>query len=144
MLEPSEIDILKLIPQQPPFVMVDRLLFTVHETTKTTLTVREDNIFVDDGVFSEAGLIENVAQTCAARMGNFKNEEGENRVKIGFIGVIRNMEIIRLPKVGETIVTQVDLIDEVFQISLVKATVSIEDEIIATCEMKISITDKEV
>jgi len=144
MLEPSEIDILKLIPQRPPFVMVDRLLFTVHETTKTTLTVREDNIFVDDGVFSEAGLIENVAQTCAARMGNFKNEEGENRVKIGFIGVIRNMEIIRLPKVDETIVTQVDLIDEVFQISLVNATVSVEDEIIAKCEMKISITDKEV
>jgi len=144
MLESSEIDILKLIPQQPPFVMVDKLLFCTRQTTKTTLTVLNENIFVDNGVLAEAGLIENIAQTCAARVGDIDNKQGNNSVKIGFIGVIRNMEIIRLPKVGETLITQVDLMDEVFQISLVKATVSIEDEIIATGEMKISITDKEV
>jgi len=144
MLEPSEIDILKLIPQQPPFVMVDKLLFCTRQITKTTLTVQNENIFVDNGVLAEAGLIENIAQTCAARVGDIDNKQGNNSVKIGFIGVIRNMEINRLPKVGETLVTQVDLMDEFFQISLVNATVSIEDEIIATCEMKISITDKEV
>jgi len=144
MLEASEIDILKLIPQQPPFVMVDKLLFCTRQTTKTTLTVRNENIFVDNGVLAEAGLIENIAQTCAARVGDIDNKQGNNSVKIGFIGMIRNMEINRLPKVGETLVTQVDLMDEVFQISLVNATVSIENEIIATCEMKISITDKEV
>jgi len=144
MLEASEIDILKLIPQQPPFVMVDKLLFCTRQITKTALTVREENIFVENGVLAEAGLIENIAQTCAARVGDIDNKRGNNSVKIGFIGVIRNMEIIRLPKVGETLVTQVDLIDEVFQISLVNATVCVEDEIIATCEMKISITDKEV
>jgi len=144
MLEASEIDILKLIPQQPPFVMVDQLLFCTRQITKTALTVRKENIFVENGVLAEAGLIENIAQTCAARVGDIDNKRGNNSVKIGFIGVIRNMEINRLPKVGETLVTQVDLIDEVFQISLVNATVSIENEIIATCEMKISITDKEV
>jgi len=124
--------------------MVDKLLFCTRQITKTALTVREENIFVENGVLAEAGLIENIAQTCAARVGDIDNKRGNNSVKIGFIGVIRNMEIIRLPKVGETLVTQVDLIDEVFQISLVNATVCVEDEIIATCEMKISITDKEV
>ena len=139
-----EINILQLIPQKPPFVMVDKLLFCTQQTTITALTVREDNIFVDDGVLAEAGLIENIAQTCASRVGDINNKMGSNSVKIGFIGVIRNLEIVRLPKVGETLTTQVDLIDEVFQISLVKAVVSIDGELITSCEMKISITDKEV
>ena len=134
----EEIDILKLIPQQPPFVMVDKLLHCDPQTTQTALTVREENIFCDNGILAEAGLIENIAQTCAARVGNIGNEQGDNGVKIGFIGMIRNLEIARLPKAGETLVTQVNLIEEVFNISLVNATVSIGDEIITSCEMKIS------
>ena len=137
----TEIDILKLLPQKPPFVMVDSLLYSDGKTAKTALTVREDNIFFDNGVLSEAGLIENIAQTCSTRVGDVKNNSGAAR--IGFIGLIRNLEIARLPKTGETIVTQVDLVEEVFQISLVKATVSIENEIIASGEMKISLADKE-
>ena len=143
----EEINILDLLPQKPPFVMVDKLLYCDHETTKTALTVREENIFFDNGVLAEAGLIENIAQTCAARAGNINNnndEMGSNGVKIGFIGVIRNLEIARLPKVGETLVTQVDLINEVFQVSLVNATVSVGNEVITTCEMKIAIIDNEI
>jgi len=140
----KEVDIIKIIPQKPPFVMVDKLLYCDHQTTKTALTVRDENIFCENGLLAEAGLIENIAQTCAARMGNLNSESGNNSVKIGFIGVIRNMEFIRLPKVGETLVTQVDLMEEVFQLSLVNATVKIGDEVITSCEMKISISDKEV
>jgi len=144
MLESFEINILDIIPQKPPFVMVDRLLYCDPKMTKTTLTVREDNIFFDNGVLAEAGLIENIAQTCATLVSDADNENGSNNVKIGFIGMVRNFEITRLPKIGETLVTQVNLIEIVFQMSLINATVSIEDEIITSCEMKISITDKEI
>jgi len=136
-----------LLPQKPPFVMVDTLLYCDPKTIKTALTVLQDNIFVEAGVLAEAGLMENIAQTCAARAGSLDNidsETGSHRVKIGFIGMIRNLEILRLPKVGDTVLTQVDWMEEVFQISLVNATVKIEDEVIATCEMKISVTDKEI
>ena len=124
--------------------MVDRLLSRNPKTTKTTLTVRDENIFVDHGMLAEAGLIENIAQTCATFVGNTTGKTGSNGVKIGFIGMIRNLEIARLPKVGESIVTQVNLIEEVFQMSLINATVTIDDEVITSCEMKISITDKEI
>jgi len=124
--------------------MVDKLLSCDYKTTKTALTVREENIFFDKGVLAEAGLIENIAQTCASRVGDINNQAGSNSVKIGFIGMIRNLDIARLPKAGETLVTQVDLIEEVFQMSLVNAAVSVGDEIIATCEMKIAITDNEI
>jgi predicted hotdog family 3-hydroxylacyl-ACP dehydratase len=124
--------------------MVDKLLYCDAKTTKTALTVREENIFFNNGVLAETGLIENIAQTCAARMGNIDSKAGNSSVKIGFIGTIRNLEIARLPKAGETLITQVNLMEEVFQISLVNATVSVGDEIITSCEMKISITDKEI
>jgi len=140
----SQVDVLDIIPQKPPFVMVDNLLHCDPQTTKTILTVREDNIFVINGVLAEAGLIENIAQTCAARAGNVGNGKGDNGVKIGFIGAIRNLEMVRLPKLGETLVTQVDTVQEVFQTTLVNATVSVGDEIIASGEMKISMTDKEI
>jgi len=141
----EEINILDIIPQRPPFVMVDKLLHCDPQITKTSLIVQEDNIFCENGVLAEAGLIENIAQTCAARAGNSGSGIGENGgVKIGFIGAIRNLEIARLPKIGETLITQVDTVQEVFNTTLVNATVSVGDEIIATGEMKISMTDKEV
>ena len=133
----ADINIHDLLPQQPPFVMVDKLIYVNSSTVKTALTVREDNIFCENGVLAEAGLIENIAQTCAARVANVKNEDMENAgVKIGFIGAIRNQSIERLPKVGETIVTQVNTLEEVFQMTLVNATVSIENEIIIKIKIK--------
>jgi predicted hotdog family 3-hydroxylacyl-ACP dehydratase len=139
----EDLSILDLLPQRPPFVMVDKLLHCDHEITKTAFTVREDNIFLHNGALSEAGLIENIAQSCAARAGNFSKNEGNGSVKIGFIGAIRNLEIVRLPKTDETMVTQINLVEEVFNMTLVNATVKIENEIIASGEMKISLTDKD-
>ena len=140
-MEFEKIDILELLPQQPPFVMVDKLLYCDLQTTKTTLTLLADNIFCDGGQLSEAGLVENIAQTCAARMGYINSFINNDSVKIGFIGAIRNQEFLRLPKVGEILITQIETVQEVFQTTLVNATVHIGEELITSCEMKISITD---
>ena len=140
-MEFEEIDILGILPQRPPFVMVDKLLFCDKETTKTAFTVREDNIFVENGCLSASGLIENIAQTCAARIGYINKYIRNETVKIGFIGAIRNQDIIRQPIVGETLVTQIEAIEEVFQMTLVNASVNIDNEMITSCEMKIALTD---
>ena len=63
------INILELLPQRPPFIMVDKLLYFDEVRTNTCLTVRADNIFVDDDTMTATGLIENIAQTCAVRLG---------------------------------------------------------------------------
>jgi predicted hotdog family 3-hydroxylacyl-ACP dehydratase len=139
----DEINILELLPQRPPFVMVDVLLYCDRETTRTTLQVREENIFYDRGRLSESGLIENIAQTCAARMGYINKYIYRDTVKLGFIGAIRNMEIQRLPQLGEQIITQIDTLEEIFQMTLVSANITVGEELIASCEMKISITDIE-
>ena len=59
----SEINILELLPQQQPFIMVDRILHIDDTKTITELTIRKNNLFFDDGRLSASGLIENIAQT---------------------------------------------------------------------------------
>ena len=57
----SRIDILDILPQQQPFVMIDKLLLFDEKKTVTELAVRSDNLFFDQGRLSESGLVENIA-----------------------------------------------------------------------------------
>ena len=137
----EQINILDLLPQQPPFVMVDKLLYCDHETTTTALTVQEDNIFVENNELTESGVMENIAQTCAARMGYINKYIHSDKVKLGFIGSIKNLVIEELPKTGNELKTTISVVSEVFTITLVNAKVEVREKLIATCEMKISLTD---
>ena len=136
----EDIALRELIPQRPPFVMIDRLVSSDKEYSVTELEVRSDNLFVDNGCLSESGLVENIAQTCAARIGYINLNSGET-VKIGVIGSISNLIIVRTPKIGEHLVTTIHLLEEVFQVTLVEATVESGGEKLACCNMKIALTD---
>lgn len=120
--------------------MIDRLVSSDAVFSVTELEVRPDNLFVDNGRMTAAGLVENIAQTCAARIGYINLNSGET-VKIGVIGSISNLNIARTPKVGEHLVTTIKLLEEVFQVTLVEAIVKSDDEVLAQCNMKIALTD---
>ena len=130
----------ELIPQRPPFVMIDKLLSFDMTVTVTQLEIRADNVFCKDGRLSAEGLMENIAQTCAARMGYINLTKNET-VKIGVIGAVNNFEVFRTPKVGEVIVTTIEVIEEMFQITMVKAYIKCGDETIAQANMKIALMD---
>src|SRR5574344_2961465 len=119
----SEINILELLPQQPPFIMVDKLLHFDEEKTVTQLTVRPDNLFYEDGRLTSSGLVENIAQTCASRIGYVNKYILKQSVKLGYIGAIRNLVIHRTPLLGEKLTTTIEVIEEIFKMTLVKATV---------------------
>ena len=129
-----------LIPQRPPFVMVDRVLSCDMEDAVTEFAVSEENILLDDGQLSAAGMIENMAQSCAARMGCVNRMNGE-AVKIGFIGDIRNCEIIRQPRCQEVLTTHVNIIEDVFNLTLANVTIYVGDEVIASARIKIALSD---
>ena len=130
----------ELIPQRPPFVMIDKLLSFDMTVTVTQLEIRADNVFCKDGRLSAEGMMENIAQTCAARMGYINLTKNE-AVKIGVIGAVNNFEVFRTPKVGEVIVTTIEVIEEMFQITMVKAYIKCGDETIAQSNMKIALMD---
>ena len=132
----KDIPLRELIPQRPPFVMIDWLLSCDETTTTTQLEIRDENIFVANDSFSAEGLMENIAQTCAARIGYLNKN-----MKIGVIGAVSNFEIYRTPRIGEQIVTTIDVLEEMFQITLVKAVIKCGDETMAQANMKIALLD---
>ena len=143
--ELSRIDVLTLLPQRPPFVMIDRLTHFDETVTTTQLTVRTDNLFTEaDGHLNPCALVENIAQTCAARMGYINRYIYRQRVRLGYIGGIKNLQVLRTPRVGELLTTSIEVLQEVMRLTLVTATVRVGDEVIVTAEMKIALSDIEV
>jgi len=130
--------VLELIPQRPPFVMVDSLLAVDENSCETAFYIPEGNILVQDGYFSEPGLIENIAQSAAAMTGFDVISTGQ-QPKTGFIAAIKNLKINKLPQSSQTINTQITIIDHVLDFTLISGKVYDNNDIFAECEMKIFI-----
>ena len=130
------IDVHELLPQQEPFVMIDTLEHFDMQRTVTSLRVGEDNIFVDKVCMLASGLVENMAQTCAARIGYINRYINKCGVDIGVIGLIDKLEVVATPDVGDTIKTHVTVLQDIFGITLVRAVVTCREQIIASAELK--------
>ena len=125
-----------LIPQKHPFVLVDELISYTNNISICKFVISEKHPLVNDGVLSEGGLIENIAQTAAAGNGYSAKEIGLEVPK-GFIAGIKNIKIFRLPSVGSTLKTVVSPENRVMDFNLIKGEVFLNDELIASCNMKI-------
>ena len=98
-----------ILPQRPPFILIDRLTHYDEAVTSTRLRLGYYNLI--------SGL----------------------PVKIGFIGAISHLHILRTPLVGEYLDTTIRVKEEVFGMTLVDAEIRVDEEVIATAEMKMAI-----
>ncbi|MFD2561947.1 hypothetical protein [Aquimarina rubra] len=141
----TDVDFIKkLIPQKDPFVMIDKLLHFDTEKVISGLKVTSDNILTSDQFFTEGGLIENMAQSIALHRGyrGYINRGKDEKPKTGFIGSIKHATIYTLPKIGTELITTVEIIAEIMQVSLVKIEVKdTNGNLIASSEMKTIIVD---
>ena len=126
------------IPQKPPIVMIDAIISCDDASVTTQLEVQADNIFVRDNFLQEPGVIENMAQTAAAKAG-YEAKKQNAEPFLGFIGAIKDLIIHTLPKVGDIIKTTVTVKMDVMGITLIGATSTCGNTKIADCEMKIVI-----
>jgi predicted hotdog family 3-hydroxylacyl-ACP dehydratase len=127
--------ILKLIPQRPPIVMVDALLYFNDAKVISGFTILDSNIFVQNGYLTEPGLIEHMAQTVALYTGYhfyIKNIPAPE----GYIGAIKGVIIEKLPKVNTQLETEVEILQEVMGVTLVKGVTRLDGEIIMSAQMK--------
>ena len=127
-----------LIPQREPIVMVDKLVFSDEKKTRSGLRISATNIFAENGFFTESGIIENIAQTTALRLGYFYFQLNQTPPP-GYIGAIKNLVIYHLPEVGDSIETEVEVEQEIFGVTLVNGKVWLGSRLIAECEMKTAI-----
>jgi hypothetical protein len=129
-------NVIRLIPQKPPFVMVGKLLYTDANTTRSSFYIDVDNVFVKNGFFQEAGLMENIAQTAALNAGYLAQIENKP-VAVGYIGAVTGFEIFALPKAGDEIITEVSGQNQIFDIIVLSGKVSLNGNLLAQCEMKV-------
>lgn len=124
-----------LIPQKFPFVMVNSISEYSEEHLVSGFTIKEDNIFVHEGIFQASGLIEHQAQSVALHTG-YKFYLLGKEAPTGYIGAIKTFEAQTLPKTGDELVSEVKIINEMMGVTLVEIITKINGEIIAKSEMK--------
>jgi predicted hotdog family 3-hydroxylacyl-ACP dehydratase len=129
-------DIISLIPQKPPFVMVSKLLHVDETSAHSSFHISNDNVFVKDNLFQEAGLLENIAQTAALGAGYTAKKENKP-VKAGYIGAVKNFEVFNLPKVGDELETEVVIENQIFDITVFSGKVRHNGILLAQCEIKV-------
>ncbi len=135
-------DIESLIPQRPPFVLVDKLLSCDRDKTTSTFVVRPDHVLCENDQLLEAGLIENIAQTAAARMGYLSKAEGQP-VKTGYIGSIKNLVVHFRPAANKQLSTEVEMAGEYMGFNLIKGSVYVDGQLAAACEMRIFLLEQQ-
>lgn len=134
----SQIPVTTLIPQRAPMVMISRVVAYKAGEIQTELDIDPENIFVTKGQFTESGMLENIAQTAAAMVGMEAREKGLE-VPLGFIGGINKIRVTGFAGVSQRILSQVEILQEVFNITLIRGKCFILNELLLECEMKIVI-----
>lgn len=123
------------LPQAPPFIFVDR--FRIRDSEfEAAYIVKENAYLTREGRLSPSGLVENMAQTAAVESGWAAGAEGL-APPVGFLGSVSQLEVRRLPAVGEQLLTRIQQTHQILQARVLKAEVQLDGEWIARCEMKI-------
>lgn len=129
-------DVVALIPQKPPIVMVDTLYEWRPEKAIAGLTVQSDNMFCEDGLFREPGIIEHIAQSAALKAG-YEHRIENTAPSIGYIGSVKNFVLHRLPRVGDRLVTTINVMHIVGNVLVLHGKVECNGADVAECEMKV-------
>ncbi|MBN1145075.1 MAG: pseudouridylate synthase [Bacteroidales bacterium] len=135
-MNPSDYNILDLIPQRPPMQMIDRLLSADERSAKGSLFIKESNLFCENGILSESALVEFIAQTAAAYTG-YRNKINDNSVSEGYIGAVKNLAISSRPLVNKEITSEIVVENEIVGFTIIIGKVFDQGQVIAECEMRI-------
>ena len=124
-----------LSPQRFPFVMVGEVSDYSENHVVSGFTIKEDNIFVSEGIFQASGLIEHQAQTVALHTG-YKYFLLGKESPTGYIGAIKSVEVENLPKVGDQLISEATILNEMMGVTLVEIVTKINETVIAKSQMK--------
>ena len=132
-------EITDFLLQREPILMVNTLDEVSEKECTTSLTIKEDNFFIgDNGMFSEPGLIEHIAQSCSVLVGWNARQRGEEAA-IGYIGEVKKCRIEFLPKTGDTLHTHIKFLSEAMGVTLATAETYCNDKLVTSCKLKISL-----
>jgi 3-hydroxyacyl-[acyl-carrier-protein] dehydratase len=129
-------DILKFIPQRRPIVMVHQLAAADDDSATTHFDIEPNNVFIQNGMLAEPGMVENIAQTAAVHIG-YQCSQKNIPIPIGYIAAIKDLRVKAQPLVNSTIITSVKIVNKVLDITVVQGMITQGSETLCTCEMRI-------
>ena len=135
MIVPKE-NIQDLIPQRPPFIMIDNLLQAGSNYFETDFAILPDNIFVENGKLREFAMIENIAQSSSVGLAKTK-EYPANKKPEGYLAAVSKLKLYELPSVNERICTTVKLIVQLENMFLLKGESYSNNKKLMECEIKL-------
>ncbi|MCQ2195807.1 MAG: hydroxymyristoyl-ACP dehydratase [Paludibacteraceae bacterium] len=133
-------DLERLIPQRSPIIMVDAFYEASENSCQTGLTIREDNLFCEEGKLLETGVIEHIAQSASAFAG-YNALKDNKPTPVGFIGEVKKFQLVSSPQIGDQLTTHIQILSEIMNVSLLSAETTIDGQCVATCQMKIYIQE---
>lgn len=132
--------ILNYIPQRPPVVLLSRIYKSDEASIITGFDISTRHIFTQNNQLTESGIIENMAQTAAARAG-YEAVKNNSKPAVGFIGNIKDLVIHHLPDAEQELLTEVITKTQVMNVSIIEAKSFCQGKPVASCEMKIFLQD---
>ncbi|HLO60382.1 MAG TPA: hypothetical protein VK179_16645 [Bacteroidales bacterium] len=135
-MSPVDFNIIDLIPQREPMQMIDKLLEADDRSATGILLIKENNLFAMNGFLSESAMVEFIAQTAAAFTG-YTNKVKNQPVTEGYIGAVKNLVVHSLPAIGTEITSRIEVVNEIVGFTIINGFVRHEDQLLASCEMRI-------
>jgi radical SAM protein with 4Fe4S-binding SPASM domain len=131
------VDAARVVPHQPPILMLDRLLEVKERASVSEMTVRADMPFVTAaGELAAAAYPEIVSQAIAAQEG-FRKLGSSNPFQEGYLLGIKNFRILGTAKVGDNLLIAVHKAVKYGDFGIIHGEVRKGGEIIARGEIKV-------
>jgi predicted hotdog family 3-hydroxylacyl-ACP dehydratase len=128
-----------LIPHHPPMRWIDALIACTETTATATARFPAGHFAVADGRLIETALVECVAQTVAAALGQRQRAQGgeSGAANHGMLAAVSNFKILAVPPLDQTLIIEVRELKRLGPMLMITATVSGNGQTIATGELSL-------
>ena len=127
-----------LIPHRAPMRFVEALTDCTDTTARATAIFTADHFAVADGALLEAALVECVAQTVAAALGQrARAKKKAGAANNGMLAAVSNFKILSRPPLDKPLTIEVRELKQLGPMLLIAGTIACAGQTIATGELSL-------
>ena len=128
----------ELIPHRPPMRWVEQLVECSETAATVTTRFTAEHFAVSNGAVTETVLVECVAQTVAAALGQRMRAGGKSgAANQGMLAAVSNFKILSLPPLDKTVTIAVREVKRLGPMLMISANISCEGQTLATGELSL-------
>ncbi len=133
-------DIENLIPHRAPMRFINALIHCDEKTATATANFSENDFCVADGKVIETALVECVAQTVAAALGQRAQNSGGEKSSAaanGMLIAVSNFKIISQPSAGQNLQIEISETRRLGPMVMIHGKISCDGAIVATGDLSL-------